>query len=94
MDKFNRINPVQILTISVIISLIGSIITDFGRANIYNQDSGVGGTIFVVGVLILPVFIKEQRKYTWSRKGLLTLITALVINLPFAIISLVNHYNS
>ena len=94
MDKFNKIKPAQILIISVIISLIGSIITDFGRSNVYNQDSGVGGTIFVVSVLVLPVFLKEQRKYAWSRKGLLTLIIALVINLPFAIVSLVNHYNS
>lgn len=94
MDKFNKINPVHVLIISVIFSLIGSIITDFGRANVYNQDSGVGGTIFVVGVLILPVFFKEQRKYAWSRKGIIILITALVINLPFAIISIMNHYSS
>lgn len=93
MDKFNKIKPAQILIISVIISLIGSIITDFGRANVYNQDSGVGGTIFVVSVLVLPVFFKEQRKYAWSRKGLLTLIIALVINLPFAIVSIMNHYH-
>lgn len=93
MDKFNKIKPAQILIISVIISLIGSIITDFGRANVYNQDSGVGGTIFVVSVLVLPVFFKKQRKYAWSRKGLLTLIIALVINLPFAIVSIMNHYH-
>lgn len=93
MDKFNKINSVQILIISVIISLIGSITTDFGRADVYNQDSGVGGTVFVIGALILPAFFKEQRESAWSRNGLLILIIALIINLPFAIISIMNHYS-
>lgn len=92
MDEFTKIQPVTILILSTIASLIGSIATDFGKANVYNQNMGVSGTVIVIFTLIVPIIFKEQREYAWSNKRYLILILALIINLPFAIITVSNHY--
>lgn len=93
MGDFEKIKPIQILIISFVISLIGSFLTNFGKIPSYNQNAGVGGTVFTIGVLVIPIFVKEQRKFAWSKKALIILTISLIINLPFAVITIINHYS-
>lgn len=44
----------------------------------------------IIGFLIIPIFVKEQRKIFWTKKGLLIMLISIIINLPFAIISIKN----
>lgn len=80
---------------STILTLISSIFSDFG--NIYYRNHfGLGelsGSFFIVVFLLLPVFFSGYREYIWTKKGLITLLIALVINLPIGIYCTLNRYN-
>ena len=82
--------PIILLFFSVFTSVLGTAVTDFGK-NYRHTAAGESGVILIVfSFLILPIFSKEQRKIFWTKKGLLIMLISIIINLPFAIISIKN----
>lgn len=90
-----NINPIKIAIASIILTLISAIFSNFGKMD-YGTEFGRGvmsGSFFVIGFLILPMFVKGYRKYLWTKKSLIILFIALVINLPIGIFCLINQHN-
>ena len=89
------VQPVSIAIGSTILTLISSIFSDFG--NIYSRNhfgrGELSGSFFIIIFLLLPVFFKGYREYSWTKKGLITLFIALTINLLIGIYCTVNRYN-
>lgn len=82
--------PIILLFFSVFSSVLGTAVTDFGK-NYRHTAAGESGVILIIFFsLILPIFSKGLRKTFWTKKGLLIMLVAIVINLPFAIISIKN----
>lgn len=77
---------------SLFASVTGLLCSNFGKGFVGYSGAGETGLFIVIIALISPIFIKEFRKTLWNKKGLLILSFALLINLPFAIISLKNEY--
>lgn len=83
--------PIILLFFSIFTSVLGTAVTDFGK-NYRHTAAGESGLILIVFFsLILPIFSKGLRKIFWTKKGILIMLVAIVINLPFAIISLYNR---
>lgn len=83
--------PIILLFFSIFTSVLGTAVTDFGK-NYRHTAAGESGVILIVFFyLILPIFSKGLRKTFWTKKGILIMLVAIVINLPFAIISLYNR---
>lgn len=88
--KLNEYNPVTLLLMSLTASISCSIATNFST-RVTSMKGGEGGLfITIIGFLIIPIFVKEQRKIFWTKKGLLIMLISIIINLPFAIISIKN----
>ena len=88
--KLNEYNPVTLLLISLAESIGGSLASEFGTRS-GSTKVGTGGLVItIVGFLIVPIFVKKQRKMFWTKKGLLIMLISIIINLPFAIISIKN----
>lgn len=79
-----------LLFYSTFSSVLGTAVTNFGK-NYWHTAAGESGVILIIFFLILSIFSKELRKTFWTKKGLLIILIAMVINLPFAIISLYNR---
>ena len=83
--------PIFLLFFSTFTSVLGTVVTNFGK-NFWHTAAGDSGVILIVFFsLILPIFSKGLRKIFWTKKGILIMLVAIVINLPFAIISLYNR---
>ena len=88
--KLNEYNPVTLLLISLTASISCSIATNFST-RVASMKGGEGGLfITIIGFLIITIFVKKQRKMFWTKKGLLIMLISIIINLPFAIISIKN----
>lgn len=82
--------PIILLFFSVFTSVLGTAVTDFGK-NYRHTAAGESGVILIVfSFLILPIFSKGLRKTFWTKKGILIMLISIIINLPFAIISIKN----
>ncbi len=92
-DKKIKINPIVIAIGTILITWLGALTTNFGNARLIgpHSDFGAAGATFDIGVLLLPVFFKDLRKDVWSKKGLISLILATVVNLPVAVICFHNY---
>lgn len=90
--KKDEMTPEFVIIFSIFASVTGLICSDFGRGFVGYSGAGETGLFIVIIALISPIFIKKFRKTLWSKKGLLLLSLALLINLPLAIISLKNEY--
>lgn len=88
---FNEYNPIFVLVLSLAESIGGSLASEFGTRS-GSTKAGTGGLVItIVGFLIVPIFVKKQRKMFWTKRSILIMLVAIVINLPFAIISLYNR---
>lgn len=82
--------PIILLFFSIFTSVLGTAVTDFGK-NYRHTAAGESGVILIVFFyLILPIFSKGLRKTFWTKKGILIMLISIIINLPFAIISIKN----
>ena len=87
---FNEYNPIFVLVLSLAESIGGSLASEFGPRS-GSTKAGTGGIVItIIGFLIVPIFVKKQRKMFWTKKGLLIMLISIIINLPFAIISIKN----
>lgn len=87
---FNEYNPIFVLVLSLAESVGGSLASEFGTRS-GSTKAGTGGLVItIIGFLIITIFVKEQRKIFWTKKGLLIMLISIIINLPFAIISIKN----
>lgn len=87
---FNEYNPIFVLVLSLTASISCSIATNFST-RVASMAGGEGGLFMtIIGFLIIPIFVKEQRKMFWTKKGILIMLISIIINLPFAIISIKN----
>lgn len=97
MDKeFNyNIKPIYIAIGATLATAFTTITSDFGRKDLYYQHGNfpIIGTFIIVMFLVLPIFFKGYREYIWTKKGLITLLVALAINLPIGVYCIINHYN-
>ena len=95
-DNFNyKINPVAVAVGATFLTLFISILTDFGNRDYssHGRTGNLSGTFIIIMFLVLPIFFKGYREYIWTKKGLIILFVALVINLPIDVICLINHYS-
>ncbi len=69
-DKRIKIQPLQVAIGSIIVTLVTSISSDFGNADIRYRhgDSPICGTFLIFAILIIPAFVKEYRKEVWTKK--------------------------
>lgn len=89
-NYFNEYNPIFVLVLSLTASISCSIATNFST-RVTSMAGGEGGLFMtIIGFLIIPIFVKEHRKIFWTKKGLLIMLISIIINLPFAIISIKN----
>lgn len=87
---FNEYNPIFVLVLSLAESVGGSLASEFGTRS-GSTKAGTGGLVItIIGFLIITIFVKKQRKMFWTKKGLLIMLISIIINLPFAIISIKN----
>ena len=88
--KLNEYNPVTLLLISLAESIGGSLASEFGTRS-GSTKVGTGGLVItIIGFLIVPIFVKKQRKMFWTKRSILIMLISIIINLPFAIISIKN----
>lgn len=88
--KLNEYNPVTLLLMSLTASISCSIATNFST-RVASMKGGEGGLVItIVGFLIVPIFVKKQRKMFWTKRSILIMLISIIINLPFAIISTKN----
>ena len=95
-DFSYHLDPIQIAIGATALTLISSIFSDFGNIRTSNNfgQGELNGSVFLIGILVIPIFMKGYRKYVWKKKGLIILIIALIINLSIGIYSTVNRYNN
>lgn len=95
-NDFNyNIKPFHMAIVATLATLLTAITSDFGRQD-FSYEHGtfpIVGTMLIIIFLLLPIFFKGYRKYIWTKKGLITLFIALIINLPIGIYCTVNHFN-
>ncbi len=94
--EFNyNVSPNAIAVVSTILTLINAIFSNFGRIYFPNHfgRGELNGSVIIVMFLVLPIFFKGYREYIWTKKGLITLLIALAINLPIGIYCTINRYN-
>lgn len=95
-DNFNyNISPTLIAVVSTFLTLFNAICSNFGNLDL---PTGFGrgelsGTVLIIIFLVLPAFFKGYRKYIWTKKGLIILFIALIINFPIGIYCTVNRFN-
>ena len=89
--KDDKLTPIVTLFISTFASVFCLLTTEFGK-NVGNSPGGEAGIMSLIFIVIMTAITKEYRKIFWNKKGLLILLLAFLINLPFAIISLKNEY--
>lgn len=95
-DNFNyKINPVALAVGATFLTLFIAILTDFGNRDYgtHGRTGNLSGTFIIIMFLVLPIFFKGYREYIWTKKGLIILFAALVVNLPIDIICLMNRYS-
>lgn len=83
MKKFNyNVSPALIAIASTFLTLFNAICSNFGNVYYRNQfgRGEMSGTVFIIIFLVLPIFFKGYREYVWTKKGLITLLAALIIN--------------
>lgn len=74
-----------------IVSYIAAFRSDFGlNYNDMRTDSGELGACLIIIILALSIMVKDFRKYL-TKKTVLLLIVALLINLPIAIVCIINR---
>lgn len=96
-NNFNyKVNPIFIALAATFVTIFTSICSDFGNVDVRNSfgDGEISGTFIIIAFLILPLFFKGYREYIWTKKGLVILFIALVINLPIAIYCIINRWRN
>ncbi len=89
-----NINPILIAVGSVILTLINALFTNFGTVYHRNQfgRGQMSGSFLIIIFLLLPAFFEGYRKNLWSKKSLIILLFALIINLSLGVYCTLNRY--
>ncbi len=90
--NYSRLKPISISIIATIVTIVDALITNFGTIRVY-RTSNFGGTIILIMFSLLPLFFEGYREHIWTKKGIITLLIALAINLPIGIYCTINRYN-
>lgn len=93
-DNKIKINPLHVAIGSIIITWLPAIWSDFGRTKVSGPYSSYGamGVVLIAEILILPLFFKNYRNDVWTKKGIITLVISFFINLPVAVICIINQF--
>lgn len=93
-DNKIKINPLHVAIGSIIITWLPAIWSYFGRTKVSGPYSSYGamGVVLIAEILILPLFFKNYRNDVWTKKGIITLVISFFINLPVAVICIINQF--